>query len=295
MVTLRETAKHIKDINEREWIILLLIEKNLRWYERYPVEKIIEKTKYSYNFAIEIIRKLSNLGWIEYFKQPYEGVRLLTSGADAIALKILADKNIIVGIGRQIGVGKESDIYEAIGANSETLSIKVFRLGRISFRDVTRKRNYFDVYSSLRPGWILRNYNAAKREYNILKFLYERGVRVPKPIACIKHIIVMEELIGDILANIKDLPNPQSTFWEIINEVKKAYNLNIINGDLSPFNIFITNDYNPIIIDWPQATEKGKNKIYLLKRDLNNLISFFEKKYNLKVDVKKIYKLFNIP
>lgn len=295
MVTLRETAKHIKNINKREWIILLLIEKNLRWYERYPVEKIIEKTKYSYDFVIEIIRKLSNLGWIEYFKQPYEGVRLLTSGADAIALKILADKNIVVGIGRQIGVGKESDVYEAIGTDSKTLSIKVFRLGRISFRDITRKRNYFDVYSPLRPGWILRNYNAAKREYNILKFLYERGVRVPKPIACIKHIIVMEELIGDILANIKDLPNPQSTFWEIINEVKKAYNLNIINGDLSPFNIFITNDYNPIIIDWPQATKKGKNKIYLLKRDLDNLISFFERKYNLKVDVKKIYKLFNIP
>ena len=294
MVTLRETASHIKEVKEEEWNVLFIIERNIDKYERYPVEKLIEKTGYNYDFIINIIDHLREFGWIEYFKQPYESVRLLTSGVDAIALKILADKDIVIGIGRQIGVGKEADIYEAMGPKNELLSIKFFRLGRISFRDITRKRDYYNVYSPKRPGWILRNYSAAKKEFTTLKFLYENGVKVPKPIIHVKHTIVMEELKGALLINIKSLSNPAETFWKIITEVKKAYDLNIINGDLSPFNVFITLDEEPIIIDWPQATKRKNENINLLKRDLDNIINFFIKRFELEVNKKDIYRMFGI-
>lgn len=46
------------------------------------------------------------------------------------------------GIGRRIGVGKESDIYLATNADGDELAIKLHRLGRISFRRIKEKRDY---------------------------------------------------------------------------------------------------------------------------------------------------------
>lgn len=287
---MRDTANHIKNIREKSWKILYSIERNLRRYERCPIEIIVKDTKFNRNFIINTVRQLSLLGWVEYFEQPYQSVRLLTSGIDAIALHLLAKKDIVVGIGRKIGVGKESDIYEAIGPNKEMLSLKIFRLGRISFKDIIRKRDY-NIYSTYKPGWILRNYIAAKKEFNVLKILYRNGVSVPKPITHIKHIIVMEKLQGDILVNIKDLKNPFKLLNEILLEIKRAYELNIINGDLSPFNIFISNLEKPILIDWPQAIPKDREQaLSLLARDIKNIIKFFNNKYNLTIDIEKVFK-----
>ena len=42
------------------------------------------------------------------------GFTILNAGLDAFALKILVEKNIITGIGKPIGVGKESDVYKAV-------------------------------------------------------------------------------------------------------------------------------------------------------------------------------------
>ncbi|PCN51016.1 serine/threonine protein kinase [Candidatus Geothermarchaeota archaeon ex4572_27] len=291
MVTLRETASHIKEVREEEWRVLSIIERNLGRYERFPVERIVRITGYSKEFVDEVIRRLAEYGWVERFLQPYESVRLLTSGADAIALRMLAEKNIVVGVGRQIGVGKESDVYEAIGPDGSRLSLKVFRLGRISFRDIARKRDYFDASAPNRPSWILRNYMAARKEFRVLKYLYRCGVSVPKPIANVKHIIVMEELDGDILINVRDLPDPRGILERIIEEVRKAYDAGVVNGDLSPFNIFITRDYRVIIIDWPQAIyrDKGAHEDALI-RDVTYIAQYFSKKYGVSVDVESVLR-----
>jgi len=295
MVTFRETAKNIKLVNEKEWKVLETIEKYIGKYERVPIEKIIKATNYSREFIEESIDKFREFGWLEKFQQPYDSVRLLTSGVDALALHILANRDIVVGIGRQIGVGKESDVYEGITSAGEKVSLKVFRLGRISFKDVTRKREYYDA-SRYKPNWIIRNYLAAKREYQILKFLYNKGISVPRPLARVKHIIVMEELRGDLLVNYKDLPNPSEMLNNILREVKKAFDAGIVNGDLSAFNIFITENYKPILIDWPQASvqRNGRSK-ELIIRDVKYIVAYFNKKFNMNVDPYEILsERFNI-
>jgi len=288
MVTFRETAKNIKLVNEREWKVLETIEKYIGKYERVPIEKIIKATNYSREFIEESIDKFREFGWLEKFQQPYDSVRLLTSGVDALALHILANRDIVVGIGRQIGVGKESDVYEGITSTGEKISLKVFRLGRISFKDVTRKREYYDT-SRYKPNWIIRNYLAAKREYQILKFLYDKGVSVPRPLARVKHIIVMEELKGDLLVNYKDLPNPDEMLNNILREVKRAFDIGIVNGDLSAFNIFISENYKPILIDWPQASvQRNERSKELIIRDVKYIVAYFNKKFNMNIDPHKI-------
>ncbi|MAT04941.1 MAG: hypothetical protein CL424_07860, partial [Acidimicrobiaceae bacterium] len=48
----------------------------------------------------------------------------------------LAARGTITGVGRRIGVGKESDVHCCQGPNGETFAIKLHRLGRISFRAI---------------------------------------------------------------------------------------------------------------------------------------------------------------
>ena len=52
----------------------------------------------------------------------YDGYRLTTLGYDFLALKALVNRGAVSAVGRQIGVGKESDVFEVrIAAHSYTL------------------------------------------------------------------------------------------------------------------------------------------------------------------------------
>jgi RIO kinase 2 len=224
-----------------------------------------------------------------YFEQPYESVMILTSGIDLIALKRLADKGIVVGIGRQIGVGKEADVYEAINDIGEKVSIKVFRLGRISFRGIARKRSYSVIKSSHK--WLLRNYISAKKEYENLVVVYQRGISAPRPIYRTMHVLVMEYLDGFLLKDLQEVDDPYSLYANIINEIKKTWNLGYVNGDLSEYNIFILNESGrPVIIDWPQAIKRENPvSIELIKRDVSNITKFFIKRFDCEYNkLKKI-------
>lgn len=46
----------------------------------------------------------------------YDGYRLTYMGYDFLAIKTLVNRGHITGVGRQIGVGKESDIFEVRGS-----------------------------------------------------------------------------------------------------------------------------------------------------------------------------------
>lgn len=61
---------------------------------------------------------------------------------DYLAIKTLLVRGAIVGMGRQIGVGKESDIFEVVNEEGVTMALKLHRLGRTSFRAVKNKRDY---------------------------------------------------------------------------------------------------------------------------------------------------------
>ena len=72
----------------------------------------------------------------------YDGYRLTYAGYDILALNAFMNKGLITGLGRKIGVGKESDVYLAQNADGEELVLKFNRLGRTSFRNIKKKRDY---------------------------------------------------------------------------------------------------------------------------------------------------------
>jgi RIO-like serine/threonine protein kinase len=89
---------------------------------------------------------------------------------------------------------------------------------------------------------------------------------------------------GAELYHYPELLDVQAVLDEILVNVKRAYqDTHIIHGDLSPFNIILKQNQHMLIIDWPQAVStKHPNAEELLKRDLRNVLTFFQRKYGLK-------------
>jgi len=209
------------------------------------------------------------------------GFTLLVTGLDIYVLKILSNRNTITSIGPQIGIGKEAEIYLAHDSQEKDKILKMFRLGRSSFKQIKRKR---DISTST-SNWLLLNIQTAKREYDILNYLRKSSTSFPTPLYRSFHCIVMEPFYGSKLADAESLEDPQSVLEKIISNVKIAYQNGYINGDLNEYNIMVNND-NIFILDWPQAIKSDTiNANVVLLRDVKNILKFFSKKYKIEKDV----------
>lgn len=273
-------VRYVKDLAYEEVKVLKAIYSMLKDHEVMQGEQIAYKARMHIdrvNFA------LSRLNEKRLIVKDAYGYRLLYAGLDALALYELADKGIITGVGKSIGVGKEADVFECIDANSNRLALKLFRIGRISFRDVVRKRAYENMHN-----WLLLSVEAAKREYEVLRRLKESNVDVPKVIAYNKHCIVMEYIEGSRLLYCS-LDDPKMILNTIIDNIRRAYHhANIISSDLSEYNIMY--DGKKIwIIDWPQSIGKEHTSAdMMLERDVRNILNFFRKRYGLDYDIKQV-------
>jgi len=209
------------------------------------------------------------------------GFTLLVTGLDIYVLKILSNRNTITSIGPQIGIGKEAEIYLAHDSQEKDKILKMFRLGRSSFKQIKRKR---DISTST-SNWLLLNIQTAKREYDILNYLRQSSTSFPTPLYRSFHCIVMEPFYGSRLADAESLDDPQSVLEKIISNVKIAYQNGYINGDLNEYNIMVNSD-NIFILDWPQAIKVDTiNANVVLLRDVKNILKFFSKKYKIEMDV----------
>lgn len=107
--------------------------------------------------------------------------------------------------------------------------------------------------------------------------------------------VVGEELKRLDLSEFMSKEEIKDLFWKIIEEVKKAYEIGYIHGDLSEFNILLDENGDFVIIDWPQAVPKyHPDAEFYLKRDIWNVIRYFKKykidKEDEKIDVDKIFE-----
>jgi RIO kinase 2 len=128
-------------------------------------------------------------------------------------------------------------------------ALKLFRLGRTSFRDVTRKRR---SDKSKGNTWLRSNYQAADREFRALTSLSAVTKNVPIAVACDRHTVLLGELPGVRLTNKPELLDSRRVLREIVDTVKQAYEgAGMINADLSEYNI-LTDGAQVWLIDWPQ-------------------------------------------
>ncbi len=207
---------------------------------------------------------------------------IYAAGFDILALKYYADEESVSSLGKIIAKGKESDVYEVLTDGGELLALKFFRLGRTSFRGVTRKRftGSRESYS-----WASKNYQSAKREFKALRKLEGISEHIPRAISCNRHTLLLEEVLGVRLANRPELEDASKMMDEILRTMRKIYvDASMISADLSEYNI-LTDGRRFWFIDWPQAVSAAHpNAKMLLSRDVSAIINFFRRGYGLSAD-----------
>ena len=62
--------------------------------------------------AFKSLKVLLRHKLVHHESKKYDGYRLTNLGYDYLAIKALVNRGAIAGVGRQIGVGKEADVYE---------------------------------------------------------------------------------------------------------------------------------------------------------------------------------------
>jgi len=255
---------------------------DIKFYSRYKMEETLFRLKKVHKFSL-IIRdsSKSEIGYI-----------LNSIGYDLLALHTLVEKNIISQLGPLLGKGKESDVYSCMDDEENIYALKIYRMGRTSFKNIKKYRDLIGERGHL--SWLYVNRLAAKKEYEALKTIYGLDLNTPKPIGYNRHAVVMEYLRGKELFYYKNIDDPLYIFNKIINQARIIYQkANMIHGDLSEFNIVIDEFGTILIIDWMQwIPSDHPNARKILKRDIENVCNYFKKKFNIMSNVDEIISSF---
>jgi len=288
-----EAAKLLPDLEKEDLRILMAIEIGMKRSEYVKINNIKFYSRYKMEETLFRLNKIHKLDLIIRDSSKYEiGYTLNSIAYDLLALHTLVEKNIISQLGPLIGKGKESDVYSCMDDNENIYALKIYRMGRTSFKSIKRSRDLTGERSHL--SWLYINRLAAKKEFEVLKMIYKLNLNTPKPIGYNRHIVVMSYLRGKELVYYKSIKNPDKIFNRIIKQMEIIYQkANIIHGDLGEFNIVLDEKGNILIIDWLQwIPSDHPNATSILERDIRNVCNYFQKKYKVESDTNKIIASF---
>ncbi|WP_440948612.1 serine/threonine-protein kinase RIO2 [Methanosarcina sp. T3] len=285
-----EVLKVFKKLDAKDFRILTGIETGMKHFEWVPVEELNKYTKLPFDKLEYRLKRLVRDKLVVRTTQPYEGFQIYFEGYDALALNAFVKRKSISAIGDEIGVGKESVIFEAIRQPELAIGepypviIKFHREGRTSFKQIKRVREHLGEREHF--SWIYASRLAAQREYEIMTRLYPQ-VAIPKPLDQNRHAIVMELAKGSLLSKTK-LLDPEWYLDEILRQVRIIYSLGVIHADLSEYNIFVSED-SVQFIDWPQyVTLDHPHADEILERDVSNILTHFSRKYDIKRELDEV-------
>ncbi len=277
-------AEKFKRMREVAWKVMDGIFKNMWDYKFVPVEIIARYSKVEENKVERILKGLADEKLVEFKRTEYLGGAFTFLGLSLYSLKRFVKKDVVTMLGKKMGEGKESIIYNCISKWGEAV-IKFHKVGYQSFKKVREKRDYGDLH------YTVLMIRSARNEYNALKKLHGK-VSVPKPYGWEGNAVLMELIDAKELYKIR-LKNPRDVLEYILEEVREMYALGIVHGDLSQFNILVSSE-GIWIIDFPQAIdlnelesdEEMRIAEEIFRRDLENILNYFKKAYNLNVNEK---------
>ncbi|MFH1408443.1 MAG: serine protein kinase RIO [Nanoarchaeota archaeon] len=178
-----------------------------------------------------------------------------------------------------LSIGKESNVFTAV-KDEGLVVVKIFRLETSDFN-----RMYSYIQGDPRFEGLKRNrrkiiFAWTQREYRNLLKAREAGVTVPLPITWRNNVLV-EEYIGDEInaPKLKDQEpkKPLVFLKDLIKEMKRLADAQMVHTDLSSFNILNYNE-KPVLIDFSQATTwKHPQFCSYWERDAKNVASYFTK------------------
>jgi len=215
-------------------------------------------------------------------KKRSEDQSVVESVFDTETQKVIYDlynRKILDEIGFVVSTGKEANVYYAVGPENEDLAVKIYRIKTAEPRFMwpyiigdPRFQNVRHKTRDLIFAW-------AEKEFKNLTRALNANVRVPRPHAVRKNVLVMEFIgnNGNPAPLLKDstLKKPHKIFKKIFQYVQLLFQkAKLIHADLSEFNILFIDE--PVIIDISQGVvlEHPHARAFLI-RDIKNLLHFF--------------------
>jgi RIO kinase 2 len=275
----QNVASVMAELEPEDFHLLSGVEQGMRFSEYVAREKLTEFSRLTTEDVDYRLDRCADRGLVERKTIQYEGFKLTFEGYDTLALHTFAERDTIEGVGSPLGVGKESDVYEA--QSYKPVALKYHREGYTNFREVMKEREYTADRDHV--SWLYTARKAAEREYDALETLYP-DVSVPQPVDTNRHAIVMEKIDGVELSRTKLEPEQVLPILDLVlEEMQAAYREGYVHADMSEYNVFVTNE-GVVVFDWPQAVPTDhENARELLTRDVENIVSYFGRKYPQKV------------
>ncbi|PSQ51397.1 serine/threonine protein phosphatase [Halobacteriales archaeon SW_8_65_20] len=271
----QNVAPVMAELEPEDFYLLSGLEQGMRFSRWVAQGKIAEFSRLDGEEMAYRLDRCEKRELIERKTIQYTGFRLTFEGYDALALRTFSERETIEGVGAPLGVGKESDVYEA--RSYKPLALKFHREGYTNFREVNRERKYTADNDHI--SWFYTARKAAEREHEALRAVYPE-VSVPQPVGQSRHAVVMEKLDGVELSKAKlDPEQAVSVLDLILDEMAEAYRQGYVHADMSEYNVFVATD-GVTVFDWPQAVPTDhENAEAFLDRDCTNIVSYFQRKY----------------
>ncbi|WP_327053092.1 serine/threonine-protein kinase RIO2 [Halomicrococcus gelatinilyticus] len=271
----QNVAPEMAELEEEDFYLLSGVEQGMRFSEWVQKEKIPDFSRLTSEEVDYRIDRCLDRGLLERKTIQYEGYTLKFEGYDALALHTFAERDSIEGVGSPLGVGKESDVYEA--RSFQPLALKYHREGYTNFREVMKERDYTSDREHV--SWLYTARKAAEREYDALETLYPT-VSVPRPVDHNRHAILMEKIDGVELARAKFEDEQVVPVLDLVlREMADAHDQGYVHADMSEYNVFVASD-GVTIFDWPQSVPTDhENAAEFLERDVDNVVGYFQRKY----------------
>jgi RIO kinase 1 len=197
-----------------------------------------------------------------------------------MALMKLDEREVIERIYGTVESGKESLVFLADTPEGDRILLKIYMTQAGGFRDMEqylrgdkRFRNFKSDRRSIIHEWCKKEFKNLKKAQKVL--------RCPEPIAFQKNILVMEFIGRDFspFPKLKDveIENPEAALDRVLNEMEVLWrDEKLVHGDLSEYNILVTDKGELVWIDFSQGVHKTHPEaLNLLKRDVENVVKFF--------------------
>jgi RIO kinase 1 len=228
-----------------------------------------------------------------------EEYEVLEEVFDRSTLMVIYDfmnKGAIQEIHGVVKAGKEARVYWAKGKEGKELAIKIYLVVSSEFHKGLLKYIEGDPrFKGIKHDTRSLIFAWAQKEFKNLELAARARVRVPRPIAVEKNVLIMQFIgeNGESAPSLKEEnpKNPEKVYESLLMYMQRLYSkAELVHGDLSEYNIMIWGG-RTVLFDMSQAVPLVHPLAdSLLRRDLTNINNYFSRIGVEVLTIEECYK-----